>query len=365
MADIRILSAGVDTLYISLRADIQGDVLAALAAAKSQGQASGEEQVATVGGRTFLPRTFGWRGYPYWLMGAGFDLCLGAASPFPAAYVMLRSAGIHTHGVEYAAADALKCVSRVAKGGRVNDTASRIDVYADITGLQLEHSDIRRFVCRARSRRLFQVERELHHTGSRLSGFIFGKGDVVGRIYDKTIEMRATGDTWPKLFWSGVKDGDQVWRVEFQFRRPVLSSFGLHTSDEVITWRKPLWDYGCGWLSLREPSDHERPARWPEDPDWAAVAAAKIGSPANPLVRKHRLATDEERLLRGWTGYTTSIAALTGTAGLTGTLLHAASAAREHLEHQGTSFDEVVARKRRRREALAGPLEDQLGTRTG
>ncbi|MHB8572613.1 MAG: hypothetical protein ACYDAY_06610 [Candidatus Dormibacteria bacterium] len=212
---------------------------------------------------------------------------------------------------------------------------SRVDVYADVEGLELVHSDMGRFVSRGVARRIFEVSTEAHQRGRRLSGFVFGRGDVVARVYDKTVEMAASGDTWPALFWQGRQADGPVWRVEFQFRRRALGSFALRGAAEVFAARQSLWDYGTEWLSLRAPTAHERQARWPEDPAWEAVGRARVGMPADPLVRRRVAAADETVLVRGWAGYTSALAARGDGDEFTAALARAVPAAREHLEKLG------------------------------
>ena len=82
------------------------------------------------------------------------------------------------------------------------------------------------------------MTRQEHGYGSRLSGFTFGKDDLVARIYDKTLESAVTGKTWPELLWTGRAPDLPVWRVEFQYRRPVLAALGLTGMGDVICHRE-------------------------------------------------------------------------------------------------------------------------------
>ncbi len=78
-------------------------------------------------------------------------------------------------------------------------------------------SDLDRFVSFSRRRRGFQENQQVYMTGARLTGFTFGKGDLVARIYDKTVEIQRRGVSWLPDLWG--KDGDDrsVWRLEFQY----------------------------------------------------------------------------------------------------------------------------------------------------
>jgi hypothetical protein len=59
-----------------------------------------------------------------------------------------------------------------------------------------------------------------------------------------------------------------VWRIEFQFWRKALTSFGVTSMGAFLDNRQALWEYGCQWLSLRVPtsdpnrSRHMHPVAW-------------------------------------------------------------------------------------------------------
>jgi hypothetical protein len=63
--------------------------------------------------------------------------------------------------------------------------------------------DFPRFVCRAQRKWEFEADRQMHTGGRRLSGFTFGRGAVLPRIYDKTLELAVRGETWPQVIWRG------------------------------------------------------------------------------------------------------------------------------------------------------------------
>jgi len=86
---------------------------------------------------------------------------------------------------------------------------SPIDVYADTQGWVPAPEDFRRFVCRGVRRTLYEQPGRLHGQGRRLSGFTFGKGGIVARIYDKRLEMGRKGTTWPTCSGSGTPCGNR------------------------------------------------------------------------------------------------------------------------------------------------------------
>lgn len=222
--NFRVLGAGIDSVYLSARGTLRDDLLPRLAQQRSEAELSGEPVVVefAAGESAYLLRPHGWRRYRYWLTSANVELFVGTAEPFPPVYVMLHSAYLHTVGAEVALAEVEAMLSRELFNGACVVTVSRADLYADVQGWSPRPSDADRFVCRAIRRRVYLAAAEAHRMRRELSGFTFGKGDLLARIYNKTRELAATGDSWPELLWEGADRDRPVWRVEFQFRSGAL-----------------------------------------------------------------------------------------------------------------------------------------------
>jgi len=348
MTGVTVLNSGVDSLYLSA----SGQVIDGLTQGLSRmvEMASGEPVPFSF--ESAEPdmhlRLHGWRGYPVWISSPRFELCIGASKPFPAVYVQLHSAYIHAVGVEAAAQDAERLLLRHIMPKGFTTVVSRMDVYADEQGWEPVHADFHCFVCRGVRRRMYEVSRELHGRGRRLSGFTFGAGDILARVYDKTLETTLRGVTWPALMWEGRDPERPVWRVEFQYRRKALSSFSIRGVGDALRGRQDLWDYGTRWLSLRRKGRHGDRDRWQEAEEWAALRGAQLGSPRSHLVREHIRGADELRLVRGFVGYATSLAAVGNTGELAGVLSREVPAAQRYLVSTGQRFDAIVERKRSR-----------------
>jgi len=350
---VRVLSSGIDSLYLSASGHLSDGLTLCLS--RMVEMAAGEPVPFSFDGDAeadMVLRLHGWRGYPYWISSPRFEVCIGASKPFPPVYVQLHSAYIHAVGVEAAVEDAGRLLLRHMLTKGFTTVVSRIDVYADEQGWEPVHDDFFHFVCRGVRRRLYEVPREMHGMGRQLSGFTFGAGDIVARVYDKTLETRARGVTWPALLWDGADAERSVWRVEFQYRRRALSSFGIRGVGDALRGRQDLWDYGMRWLSLRRKGRHADRDRWHESQEWAVLRGAQLGSPRSYLVRERIHGADELRLVRGLVGYATSLAALGSTGELAGMLSREVPATRRYLTSSGQRFDEIVERKRSRRVTL-------------
>jgi hypothetical protein len=351
---VTAVAAGVDTLYLSLTGDLDG---AAMQVLRRLREVTAHEDVTPftlddADGSLNL-RPHGWRGYPLWLSSPRYELMVGAAPPFPAAYVQLHSPYIHTLGVDEAAAAVVELVrGKLFGGGTMRVAPSRIDVYADVQGWEPTIEDYGRFVCRAVSRRQFAQDSETHVAGRRLTGFMFGRGDVVARIYNKTIELQTRGETWPLAVWRGADPEAPVWRVEFQYRRKALTTFGLRTLPAVLAARQDLWEYGTRWLSLRMPCADAVRAHWPEAPEWAALRDVEIGAPRSRLVRDRVRGADEDRLLRGLGGYISSLAAAWNEPDMEQAMRRAGPRLHQYWNERGVTFGQLVRIKRSRRPGL-------------
>jgi hypothetical protein len=348
MSEVRVVASGIDSLYASVRGELVEGLLQILDDLR---KASPDQDIPiTISGSTpdMLLRPYGWRGYPFWLSSPRYELCLGAADPFPPAYLQLHAEHIHTLGIERAVDEAEVMLVRDVFPKGCRPIASRVDVFVDEQGWVPQREDFARFHCRGLRRRTFEVPRQMHGYGRRLSGFSFGAGDLVARLYDKTLEMSIKGHTWPELLWRERDPAQPVWRVEVQYRRPVLGAMGLTGMREVVDRRQGLWEYGTRWLSLRVPTQDSNRARWPVAPQWEELAQAPIGGCAQPLIRDRVRQDDVLRLTQGLVGYASSVEAMGAARGVGSALAATVPSVRPYLEHRGASFAELVVVKRER-----------------
>lgn len=344
----RVLASGVDSLYFSARGTLWDPSLWALE--ETQKQAARERRDIPVefpdDDGTMLMQPRGRRQYDMWLTSPAFELGVGSDDGQPDAYVQLHASYIHTVGVEAAVADAQQFLRRYLFCGPFEARASRVDLRVDEQGWHLQHDDLSRLLTRARSRRAYD---QVHLQGRRFCGFVFGRRDVVARIYDKTLEMSARGETWPELLWHNRDPKAPVWRIELQFRRQTLRTCGITSPEDALERRQDLWEYGMRWVSLRDPNGDRNPARWPEAAEWTTLREAPIGSPHSPLVRDRVRDDSELRLVRGLVGYASSVAALNRSADVVGgAIVGAVPAAGHYLRSRGISFVDLVEAKRRR-----------------
>jgi hypothetical protein len=348
---LRVRSTGVDTLNLAAKGPVRKQVWELVGEAKAQAQTSAESELIDfpVTGQAFLLKPHGVRGYTYWLSSPDFELMLGTSEKFPAVLVQMHSAYMHSMGVDGSLRLVEQLLGHDVFAGPYELMVSRIDLYADFQGWTPELTDLRRFVGFGRHRRGFEERQQTYMTGSRLTGFMFGKDVLVGRIYDKTVEIRRRGLSWLPDLWGADGQDDPIWRLEFQYRRAALVEFNLRTVGDVLAAAQDLWRYATEeWLTLRTPTSDRRQRRWPVDPVWEEIRDIRIAPGMTGVVRRRLQEADELRLVQGFQGYASSLAARRDRLELGDAMEDFGTLLRRYLESRGREFTKEVARKQSR-----------------
>ena len=103
------------------------------------------------------------------------------------------------------------------------------------------------------------------------------------------------------------------------------------------------------WLSLRKPTRGTARTRWPVTKVWSQLTRLDIGDPTSPVVRQRIRRHDESVLVRGLTGYASSLAALAGVSDLDLAMLVTRRRVGEYMDATGRDCRELVLAKRERR----------------
>jgi hypothetical protein len=195
---LRLRSSGIDTLNLAARGVVRPEIWELLAEAKLNAQEADEAELIQfpVSGQVFLLKPYGVRGYTYWLTSPNYELMLGTSEKFPAVLAQMHAAYLHSLGVDEGLEHGRALLGGDLFAGSYELTVSRIDLHADVQGLGLELGDLRRFVGFGRHRKGFEERQHTYMTGTRLTGFTFGKDALVARIYDKTVEIGRRGLSW-------------------------------------------------------------------------------------------------------------------------------------------------------------------------
>ena len=342
-----MLAAGIDSLYASFKGETDAARLDSIESLKVRAQQTGQPQLLLPeDDRKALVQPSGWGSYRYWLRCGDFDVFVGRGRSLPAAYSRIASEFIHEVGPLTALAHVRSFVGALLD--QVEEIiCSRADIYADFQGWVPMSEDYHRFVTRSR-RNTSHIA--VHHDGRRFTGFTFGRDAMVARLYDKSLEIAHSGKRWMHEVWgTGLDMSAPVWRLEFQLRREILAECSLTSPEDVLALRANLWAYAMQWLSLREPTPGATRTRWPVASVWSELKRSQAGVTYSPLVRKRIREHDESVLVRGLTGYASSLAAATGVSDLELAMLVSRRRVGEYMDATGRDFRELVLAKRGRK----------------
>jgi hypothetical protein len=338
---VRVLLAGPDTLYFSCDLPLSEAMRERLNEEKATAQALADER------RIYCPEWLGARvcpqgakgGYAFLIETEDFSVKLlgERIQNRPSVYLEMRSYALHTNpkGPQGACRAALAWVGEKLYADQpsklVSDAISfeaaklsRVDVHIDYQGgyapsLSNVSDELRCFI------RPGKTKGALYFQGSRPTGYVFGKGHVQARLYNKTLETKEkANDAYAALVLA--KKGEDfnpeqdVWRLEFQLRREGAKGFKLYAPPqedddeaeiEAELAAEELQHIGTlprffarmndlflfltqHWLRLVEDTGSANRSRWPTHPTWLAL---REQFPA--AVQAQPLDGDQRRLVRG------------------------------------------------------------------
>lgn len=343
-----VLSHGVDSLYLSFAGKLEPELLEAMEQLKAEAQKESlPAPISFSDGRATLVMPYGRHFYAFWVHCSDFDCFLARGEHVPPVSVQLRSEYLHAAGPRAAAAEAEAFVSECLMASAKPAVVSRIDLYADFQGWLPLPEDLGRLVTRSVSKQLYFEPAQEHHQGHRLSGFRFGKDQLVARLYDKTLEITSSGKDWMAEVWGPDRRPEEpVWRLEYQYRRGAIAGFNLSGVKEVLDQLPDLWRYGLGWLSLREPAWARQRDHWPLAEEWRQLAELSFQSQLGGLVRRRYREHREEVLVRLLAGCLTSLAAIHQELDFERAGRLALGLAGAHLAERPETFAHLVAKKR-------------------
>ncbi len=106
-----------------------------------------------------------------------------------------------------------------------------------------------------------------HRENRTAQTFAFGQGDIYLRVYDKIAEIKQQSDkVWFYKLWG---ENDDVWRIEWQVRKPILKQFRIFTFQDLDEKQGALLHYmAYEHDTLREKGEDSNRSRWPLHPLW-------------------------------------------------------------------------------------------------
>ena len=213
----------------------------------------------TLGGVEFLlHRSGSSRGFPFIISNPDWSVEFGEFND-PSFYVTYRSEGLwresasgqHRKFMQWAAAAGLAAFKP--------ETLSRVDFTFDYYLPVVDFDEDSVVTLSAKDSR--------YRNDRKLQTLVFGKSDVVLRIYDKIAEIEeASHKTWFFDLWGVSED---VWRIEWQVRKNVLRRFGIRTFLDLADQQGDVLRFlSHEHDTLRVPSEDSSRSRWPLHPLW-------------------------------------------------------------------------------------------------
>jgi hypothetical protein len=228
-------------------------------------------------------------GYPLILRNADFQIEMGELMN-PPMFVTFRSEALWResapglHRKLLAWAEGLSCFPNH------NEIISRVDFAFDFDLGEIDFDEDSFVTLSSKDSR--------YRESGRVQTFVFGKSDVVLRVYDKVAEIRQQSDkVWFYELW-GQKEN--VWRVEWQVRKAMLKRFGIVTFADLHEYSGDLLRYLAEKHdSLRVPNGDSNRSRWPMHPLWESLLGTIRQYPGAGLYRNLDPTTAlQERRLR-------------------------------------------------------------------
>ncbi|MDD2366078.1 MAG: plasmid replication initiation factor [Desulfuromonadaceae bacterium] len=275
VSEFQHLLHGIDSLDLGLYVAWGSDWkrrLHSLDKKKQQARRNGALLISMPSGRNciFKPGGKG-ENYRFHLQFDAYNLFIGkSATPgtSPNVYLSISAKVLWHNGIETALSWIALDLKAIGGGTIQRVQVSRLDLCADFLvpgGLSHEFI-LSHKVTRNDKGKLYLDKNELQTYYAA-----DGKSPIQLRLYNKGLEVKQGGiKLWFLDLWKR-ESTDDIWRIEFQVRRPALKQFGINSIDDLKEKQAGLWGYlTMKWFSLRLP-DNDKAERKTVHPFWSAV----------------------------------------------------------------------------------------------
>jgi len=277
------LHKGIDSLYLSFKGILKEGLIEDLEQLKTLAQSDDESEIAmariSIDDHHFMVMDKGRGRYAYVLSDGWYDIQISGSrgKVLPAIYVKFSSDLLNGVGV-YNAVNQLRGLLKELLIGPAEDVVSRADLFVDfMTNTNLGSLDDELWIKKARGSNAYKEN-------SAFTGISIGLGgDISARLYNKIVEIEKSRKDHLKAIWTknGWREGQQVWRLEVQFKRNVLKQFSINTVSDLTECSNDLWRYCTNdWLRLALESKAKNKTRWKTHPVWIEIQQVKFGAGA-------------------------------------------------------------------------------------
>ncbi|HEY3489512.1 MAG TPA: hypothetical protein VGK27_05240 [Candidatus Deferrimicrobiaceae bacterium] len=184
---------------------------------------SKDPEMITLGDTPFLLASHGTSsGYPFLLTNEDFKIECGEFNS-PSFFVTFKSQALWKETAYALHGKFLAWAANLGFKAIRPETLSRVDYCFDYHLPEIDFNEDS-FVSRS-------TKDSQHRENGKVQTFTLGRGDIVLRIYDKVAEIAEQSDkVWFFELW---KQDQDVWRIEWQVRKPILKQFGIAAFDSL------------------------------------------------------------------------------------------------------------------------------------
>lgn len=272
--DLKILRYAVDSLYVSYQGELSDEWESRLRNLKALAQSPDPREQAKaqlkIFDHVFEVKGRGKGKFNYVIADGWFHIQIAGknAKTIPMAYVQISSELLTLIGLD----ESIKLLKPIINtiGKPLSPNVSRIDPCVDfVCPIQMDSWTHEAWVSRAHNI-------ETYYINGQFSGWSIGPGgNIVIRLYNKTLELQKSKKDYLKPIWlsSGCNGIDDIWRLEFQVRGQAIGEKEFKQLPAMLSLLDSLWDYCIkDWCRLTIPNfDDSRRARWPTHPLWLAL----------------------------------------------------------------------------------------------
>ena len=292
---LKILSSGIDTLYLSL--DIFWKDISffrRLADAKANAASQEKDLCFPIKSKQlkqeykFNIRHYGAQGYEWLLYSGDYSLRIGKwvkPQSRPSIRIQFHSETLWLTGLNKSIAFILRLIREC--GGRIDKIKiSRLDLCVDTLFPKKiwNKKIIDQSVTRSRHTGMYFHNKEL-------TGITFGKGRIYARFYDKSLEIKQQS----KKYWfydsvwkiDKIPDDYKLIRIEFELNREIIKELGINKLGHLYRLSHNAWAYcTTNWLKFQNNSgkqSHQRKTY----PWWKTIQKGftMTNSIKDPLIR--------------------------------------------------------------------------------
>lgn len=320
-----VLGSGVDSLVIGFCVSQYRDIenFKILEQAKidaGEKLFGGKGTSITWFGKPFVVHARGTKGYEWVLENGDVSICIARKAEggriYPEIYVTFRAEYLWANTARTAVYDIKHWIGTWAIV--VGDKVSRCDLCIDLEMSMPSINLTQDVVTRARGKTEYYGSLPAEHyvNGQRDTGYRFGQGSIIGRIYDKSLEVVISQKEWFQTIWStnGWNGESSVVRVEFQCRRDFLKEMSVDDFWSLTERMGDIWRY-CAqdWLTIRTPGNDSHRYRWAMKDWWNTITNSfDLFGEAYGIVRYKKNSFRYEHLMKQARGVLLTAAAVCG-----------------------------------------------------